>query len=285
MQIIVTGSAGKLGRAALPVLKAAGHRLTGLDLRAGTAGGVRTLACDCTDFGEVLGAFSGGDTMGGVPDAILHLAGIPMPGLATDQKTFATNTISTYNVFSAAARLGIKRVVWASSETILGLPGSTPPDFAPLTEEHPDRPEWSYGLSKKLGESMAAEFTRWNPALTIVSLRFSNVFEAADYAQRDAVERKPAIRKFNLWSYVDARDAAEACRLALEADLRGHQKMIIAAADSIVSHASAELMATHFPGVPVRGPLEGNASLLSSARAKQLIGYEPRHSWREAGDT
>jgi nucleoside-diphosphate-sugar epimerase len=145
----------------------------------------------------------------------------------------------------------------------------------------PDRPEWSSALSKKLGKTMADEFVRWNRALTIASLRFSNVFEAADYASREAVEAKPASRRFNLWGYVDARDAGEACRLAVEADLEDHERMIVAAADTIISTPSAALMAEHFPDVPIRGTLEGNISLLSSARAAEKIGYRPCHSWRD----
>jgi len=280
MQVMVTGSAGKIGREAVKALRAAGHAVTGLDLRGGMVDGVRTLACDCADFGEVIGAFSGVDTMAR-PDAIVHLAGIPMPGLKPDATIFATNTVSTYNVFSAAARLGIKRIAWASSETILSLPFPTPPAFAPLDESHPDRPEWSYSLTKKLGEEMADQFVRWHPEMTIVSLRFSNVFDAADYIQRPATASKPAIRKVNMWGYVDARDAGEACRLAIEADLTGHHRMIIAAADTVVDVPSAALMAEFYPGVPLRSTVEGYSSLLSTANAERLIGYRPQHSWRD----
>jgi nucleoside-diphosphate-sugar epimerase len=280
MQVMVTGSAGKIGREAVKALRAAGHAVTGLDLRGGMVDGVRTVACDCADFGEVIGAFSGVDTMAR-PDAIVHLAGIPMPGLKPDATIFATNTVSTYNVFSAAARLGIKRIAWGSSETILGLPFPTPPAFAPLDESHPDRPEWSYSLTKKLGEEMADQFVRWHPEMTIVSLRFSNVFDAADYIQRPATASKPAIRKVNMWGYVDARDAGEACRLAIEADLTGHHRMIIAAADTVVDVPSAALMAEFYPGVPLRSTVEGYSSLLSTANAERLIGYRPQHSWRD----
>lgn len=280
MNVFVTGSAGKIGREAVLALRSAGHSVIGLDFRSSTSDGVRTLACDCTDFGQVYGALSGVDTFP-KPDAVVHLAGIPAPGRATDATTFAANTLSTYNVFSAAARLGIKRVAWGSSETILGLPFANPPAFAPLDESHPDRPEWSYSLSKKLGESMADDFTRWHADLTIVSLRFSNVFDKADYAQRDAIVRNPGQRKVNMWGYVDARDAGEACRLAIEADVSGHERLIIAAADTIVDIPSAELMSKYYSQVPLRGTLEGNVSLLSSAAAGRVIGYRPKHTWRD----
>lgn len=279
MQVMVTGSAGKIGREAVRALKAAGHKVIGLDLKGGTIDGVRTVRVDCADFGQLMGAFSGVDTMA-KPDAIVHLAGIPMPGLASDADIFQVNTLSTYNVFSACARLGIEHVVWASSETVLGLPFTTPPAYLPLDEEAPDLPNWSYSLSKHLGETMADQFVRWYPAMTIASLRFSNVFDAADYAAREGIEARPDARKLNLWAYVDARDCGEACRLAVEASLSGHQRMIIAAADCVVSVPSGELAARYFPDTPIREGFEGNASFLSSARAGELIGYHPNHSWR-----
>lgn len=280
MLVAVTGSSGKIGSAAIAALTSAGHKVVALDLHARVADGIRTVACDCTDFGQVMGALTGIDTMGR-PDAIVHMAGIPRPAQETDQVTFAANTISTYNVFSAVARLGISRVVWGSSETIMGLPFATPPQFVPLDEGHPDRPEWSYALSKKLGETMAEEFCRWNKDLSIISLRFSNVYTARDYAMRKPGPADTQLRRFNLWGYVDARDAGEACRLAVEANLSGHERMIIAAADTVVDTPTADLLAEHFPGVAVNGTLAGHASLLSSSRAASKIGYAPRHSWRD----
>ena len=128
---------------------------------------------------------------------------------------------------------------------------------------------------------MAETFVRWHPDMSIVSLRFSNVFSDEDYDQLAAIQRKPGMRQVNLWGYVDARDAGEACRLAVEADLDGHQRMVIAAADSIVDVPSVTLAAEYFAGVPVTGDLSGNTSLLSSARAAERIGYVPAHSWRD----
>lgn len=277
--IVITGSSGKLGQFAVKALRKAGHRVVGLDLVVPTAP-ARFIRCDCTDFGEVMSALSGIDITGGVPDAVVHLAGIPMPGMASDHRTFEVNVRSTYNVMSSCARLGIRKLVWASSETILGLPFTTPPEFAPIDESHPDRPEWSYALAKQLGETMADGFARWHPAMSILSLRFSNVFAAADYATLTALQDKPAARKMNLWSYVDAEDAGEACRKAVEADISGHHRMIVAAGDTIMETPSAQLMAAHFPDVPLR-TVTGNQSLLSSDRARALIGYEPCFGWRD----
>jgi nucleoside-diphosphate-sugar epimerase len=281
MHVIVTGSAGKLGREAAVALLRAGHDVTGFELKADFTGAHPTVAVDCTRFGQVMGALGGVDTVRKRPEAVVHLAAIPGPGLVPDHKVFEANTISTYNVFSAAARLGIARVVWASSETLLGLPFRKPPAFAPLDESHPDRPEWSYSLSKQMGETMADSFVRWRGDLSIASLRFANVKAAADYPALIEARADPAGAKFNLWSYVDARDGGEACRLAVEAPLAGHERMIVAAADSTSDISSAELMAKYFPDVPLTRPLVGFESLLSSQRAKKLIGYQPVHGWRQ----
>lgn len=279
MKIAVTGSSGKLGRVAMRGLRDAGHRVTGFDLSASTYGDP-TVRLDCSDFGAVIGALSGVDAAARGFDAVLHLAGIPMPGTTTDEAAFRVNTLSTYNVFSASARLGIDKVVWASSETILGLPFADPPEFAPITEAHPLKPNWSYALSKLLGEEMAAQFARWHPKMAITSLRFSNVYSADDYAAIPAIHADPASRKWNLWGYVDAEDAADACRLALEADHKGHRALIIAAADNVAGQDSRALMAGHFPTVPLADDLAGDASLLSSAAAHAAIGYAPSRSWR-----
>lgn len=280
MRVAVTGAAGKIGRHAVAALKRAGHSVVGFDLRPGLVEGARVAACDCTDFGAVMGALSGVDSMGGAFDAVVHMAGIPMPGLAADHTTFTANTVSTYNVFSACARLKIPRIAWGSSETIFGLPFATPPEAVPLDETSPDRPEWSYALSKKLGEEMAEHFVRWSPGLTIVSLRFSNVYDASDYAARAAIVANPMLRRGNLWSYVDARDAGEACRLALEADLSGHERLVIAADETVLDVPTRELLAAFFPDVPLRASLDGTRSLLSSRRAQERIGFRPVHGWR-----
>lgn len=276
MRIVVTGANGKIGREAVRELKAAGHVVVGWDI-VGTGPQV-----NCADFGAVLGAMSGIDVMGGVPDAVLHLAGIPMPGRAPDHVIFENNTLSTYNVFSACARLRVNRIVWASSETILGLPFKTPPAFVPLDETHPDRPEWSYSLTKMLGEKMAEQYVRWHAGLSIASLRFSNVCDESDYAQFRQNPEMVLRRAANLWSYIDVRDAGLACRLALEADFKGHQTMIIAAADSIAPQATEELLKNRYPDVPVRGDISGFKSLQSSAKAKAVIGFEPQYSWRNS---
>jgi nucleoside-diphosphate-sugar epimerase len=281
MRVAVTGGSGKVGREAIRSLEAAGHLAVNFDLKP-SPDGARTVIADVSDFGQAMGALSGVDLAGGAFEAVLHLAGIPAPGLAPDHRVFENNTFSTYNVFSACRRLGIKRIAWASSETLLGLPHDEPPPFAPM-DESVSRPEWSYSLSKQLGEVMAEAFCRWTPDASIVSLRFSHVHAEADYALLKAMQDRPEMRRLNLWAYVDARDCGEACRLALEVAPPGHEAFIIAAADNAFGLPSAELMARFFPEVPIRSELQNHQSLLSSAKAERMLGYRPQHSWRDPG--
>ena len=184
-------------------------------------------------------------------------------------------------MFEAARRLGIANIVRASSETVLGLPFDTPPLYAPADEACPPRPESAYSLSKLLGEQMAEQFCRWDPRLKIVGLRLSNVMEPDDYARFPRFDAEARLRKWNLWSYIDARDAAQAIRKALEADLRGAEVFVIANADTVMTRPNAELVAESFPGVPYDEATGPNATLLAIEKARRMLGYEPEHSWRD----
>jgi nucleoside-diphosphate-sugar epimerase len=236
------------------------------------------LAADVTDFGQALEALAGGAAMAGF-DAVVHLAAIPSPAHATPDQVFRTNITSTHAVFAAAARGGVKRVVWASSETTLGLPFDRPPDYAPVDEAHV-YPETSYALSKVLGEEMARQFNRWS-GIPIVGLRFSNIMVRDDYQRFPSYWDDPHLRKWNLWGYVDESHVAQSVRLALEADLTGADSFIIAAADTVMKRPSRDLMAEVFPGVPVADHVEGNDTLLAIGKAQQTLGYSPTFSWRE----
>ena len=283
MRIAVTGGSGKAGRAIVRDLLEHGHDVLNID-RVPSAESSSPdspapfMVADVTDFGQTLEALSGGDRLPGI-EAVVHLAAIPSPVHATPDVVFRTNIVSTHTVFAAAARLQLRRVVWASSETTLGLPFDRPPDYVPVDEEHPLRPESSYALSKVLGEEMARQFSRWT-GIPFVGLRFSNVMERADYERFPAFWEDPHLRKWNLWSYVDESHVAESVRRALVADISGAEAFVIAAADTVMRQPSRELMAQVFPAVPVRAGVTGNDTLLGIDKARRLLGYAPTFSWR-----
>ena len=278
MRIVVTGGSGKAGRAVVRDLVEHGHDVLNVDLVPSRDPVAPFLPADLTDYGQVLEALSGAEVLPGV-EAVVHLAAIPAPDRGTPDIIFRTNMTSTHAVFAAAWRLGLKRVVWASSETTLGLPFDPPPEYAPVDEDHPLRPESSYALSKVLGEEMARQFHRWS-GIPIVGLRFSNVMERADYAAFPAFWDDPHRRKWNLWSYVDESHVAQSCRLGLEADV-GAEAFVIAAGDTVMRRPSRELMAEVFPGVPVRDVDGEHGTLLGIAKARRLLGYSPAFTWRE----
>ena len=220
-RVLVTGGSGKAGRACVRELLEHGYEVINVDAARPSEALCPFIEADLTDFGQALEALSGVDSRHDKVDAVVHLAAIPAPGRHTNAVTFRNNILSTYNVFEAARKLEIRNLVWASSETVLGLPFDQPPPYAPLDEEYPARPETAYSLSKSLGEEMARQFCRWDPDLKIIGLRFSNVMEPADYARFPCFDENPQSRKWNLWGYIDARDAAQAVRRAVEAPLKG----------------------------------------------------------------
>lgn len=288
--IIVTGGSGKAGRAVCRHLVERGYNVLNIDMLASSDPVCPMLKVDLTDFAQVMDAmqWSGGKDHPfrkfRTPDAVVHFAAIPAPDLQPEEVTFRTNIVSTYNVFDAALRAGVRRIVWASSETTLGLPFSpeNPPAYAPVDEDHPMRPESGYSLSKDLGEEMARQMARWNPGSSFIGLRLSNVMEPRDYARFASWQDTPHFREWNLWSYIDARDCAQAVRRALHVDLVGADHFIIANADSVMTRSSADLMAEVFPGVPMRDAVSGTQTLLSIEKARRVLGYEPEYSWREA---
>ncbi len=283
-RVAVTGGSGKLGRAVVRELVEHGYDVVNLDAAPPRADLCPYTRIDLTDYGQTLEALTAIDSLYTQVDAVVHLAAIPGPGVAPNAATFANNIRATYNVFSAARAAGITNVVWASSETVLGLPFETPPPYIPVDEEYPGRPETSYSLAKHLEEHMAAQFCRWNPRLKMIGLRFSNVMEPADYAAFPSFDADPTLRSWNLWSYIDARDGAQAVRRALEHDATGMDVFIIANADSVMSRPSLELAAEVFPDVPIKREVAGTGTLLSIDKARRVLGYEPRHSWRDQID-
>ena len=284
-RICVTGATGKAGRAAVGELREQGYEvvatdnaLTGDDVAAGV------LRADLTDYGQATEVLRG-------TDAVVHLANIPAPGRSTPAVTFNANVTMNFNVFHAAASLGLARVVWASSETTLGLPfghgreqipggAGAPPRYAPVDEDHFPVPNTTYALSKVASETLAEQISRWSD-IPFVGLRISNIMELHDYERFPSYWPDPHSRKWNLWGYVDVRDVAAACRLGLEADVTGSQNVIIAAADTVMNRPTREVLAEVFPDVRLTREIGEFDTLLAIDRARQLLGYKPRHSWRD----
>ena len=278
MRVAVTGGSGKLGRSVVRRLSEDGHEVTSLD-RTGTRGQGFT-EVDLRNYGQVVDVLLGLEDRHAGFDAVVHLAAIPAPGHAPDAATFENNMLSTYNVFQAARRAGIKKIVYASSETVLGLPFDVAPPYVPVDEEYPARPESTYSLVKHLEEQMAIQLTRWDPELSITGLRFSNVMDPEDYEEFPGFDADARLRKWNLWGYIDGRDGAQAVSRALEHGSPGFEAFIIANADTVMSRSSASLAAEVFPEVPVVKELGEHETLLSIDKAKRLLGYAPEHSWR-----
>jgi nucleoside-diphosphate-sugar epimerase len=273
-KIVVTGGSGKAGRATVRELLAHGYEVLNIDIAPPREALSPYRAVDLMQLGETVEALHGAD-------AVVHLAANPNPTGWTEERMFRHNTTTTYNVFRAATVLGFERVVWASSETTLGLPFEREqPRYAPIDEQHPLFPETSYALSKVVSEEMARQFSRWS-GIPFAGLRFSNIMEPDAYKNFPGFWDDAHKRKWNLWGYVDARDVAQSCRLGLEADLQGAEAFIIAAADTVMNRPSRELMAEVFPNVPQRDGIGEFDTLLGIDKARRLLGYTPAHSWRE----
>jgi nucleoside-diphosphate-sugar epimerase len=282
-RICVTGAAGRAGRVVVRHLLDHGYQVITTDA-AVAAHDVRAgvLRADLTDYGQATEVLNGAD-------AVVHLANIPAAGLVTPAITFTSNVTMNFNVFHAAASLGVRRVVWASSETTLGLPfgggprelggEGPPPRYAPVDEDHYPLPTTTYALSKVTSETIAEHIARWS-GIPFIGLRFATILDTADYERISLFWSDPHARKANLWSYLDARDMATACRLALEADVAGSQSLIVAAADTVMNKPSAQLLAEVFPDVPLTREIGEFGTLLAIDRARQTLGYCPRYSWR-----
>lgn len=289
--IVVTGGSGKVGRACVKDLMEHGYQVTSVDMvpppgqsNPPKPTDVTFSRVDITDFGQVMEALSGIDERTGGVTGVVHLGAIAAPGQAPNQVIFRVNTVSTYNVFEAARQLGIRNVVWASSETVYGIPYPKGPQYVPVDEDI-ERPETAYSLSKLMGEKMAEQFCRWDPKTKIVGLRFSNVMEPQDYANFPGFQKDANSRRFNLWTYIDARDAAQAIRLSLEAKLTGAHVFGIANADSVMNRANDKLLDEVFPKAKRKRAIAANESLISIERAATVLGYKPAHGWRKAART
>jgi nucleoside-diphosphate-sugar epimerase len=265
----------------IKALRDAGHEVTNLD-RA-IPGGIESpgfIKVDLTDYGATFAALHG-------HDAVVQLAanGEPDWDHLSGAARFHVNTLIAYNVFQASVHLGIKRVVWASSETVLGFPFTIPPTLLPTIDEDPAIPTSSYGISKAVTEELARLMAR-RYGTTFVGLRFSNLFydvpgHVTSYERLPKIWADPMSKRFDLWAYVDSRDVAQSCVKGIEADVTGAPVMTIAAPDTLMTQTNEELLALAFPGCRLRPGIGSHDTLISIETARRLIGYEPEWTWRK----
>jgi len=282
MRVVVTGAAGRLGRAVMARAQESGIETVGVDRIASVGQGQRqTIVTDLCDLGQVCGALAGAD-------AVIHLAAIPAPVGYPPEVVFRNNVLGQFNVYEAAAILGIRRVVEASSVSALGFPWQhrwSEPLYLPIDEQHPLLPQDAYGLSKAVGEDIAAAYCRRTGG-SAASLRFSTIVDADGYRRFvDGVRARPGDVAPVLWSYTDLRDAAEACVLALTAPFEGHQPLFIVADDTSSDLATDVLLERYFPAVPRRpGDRPARWPLIDGTRATEVLRYHPRYRWQAALD-
>ena len=279
--VLVTGGSGKLGRFVVERLRTSGWNVISADRAPHPDKSVTQVLVDLRDAGQVLDLVTGVNERINKLDAIVHLAAIPAPGIFSDLRTIENNFNSTINVFTAAKNAGVKKVVFASSETVLGLPFDVPPPYLPVDEEYQPRPESFYSLSKYLEETAAEQFCRWDDSLSIIGLRFSNVMDPSEYPGFEAFQDDAMKRKWNLWAYIDGRDGAQAVERALDYREPGFEAFIIANSDSVMRTPNLQLIDQVFAGVPLKREIEPHETLLSIAKAQRVLGYKPEHSWRD----
>ena len=290
-RVVFTGGSGKAGKHVVPWLKTKGYEILNLDLKPLDCPDVNTLYTDVTDSGQVFNALSAhfsfdGYATGKGPakvDAVVHFAAIPRIQLQPDNLTFAANVTSTYNVIEAAVKLGIRKVIIASSETTYGVcfaEGDKDFHHFPLEEDYDTDPMDSYGLSKVVNEKTARAFAMRYGA-DIYALRIGNVIEPHEYDRFPAFMADPPSRKRNAWSYIDARDLGQIVHLCIEKDGLGFE-VFNAVNDTITAREpTADFLARWCPGTPVRRPLKGDEAPLSNRKARDVLGFVEEHNWRK----
>ncbi|MBB6628203.1 NAD(P)-dependent oxidoreductase [Nocardioides sp. KIGAM211] len=291
MRIFFTGGSGKAGKHVAPFLASQGHQVTNADLAPLGHPDVHDLRVDLTDAGETYSALAGLATMDELDlpekpsyDAVVHFAAVPRILLTSDASTYAANILSTYHVLEAATRLGIRKVVFASSETTYGIcfaQGEQRPLYLPVDEEHPTVPEDSYAMSKVAGEVTARSFHARTGA-DVYGLRINNVIEPHEYAEMfPAFLDDPSLRRRNVFAYIDVRDLGQMVQRCLTTDGLGYEVFNVANADMSVSATTQEIRERFYDGVEVRRELGPDETFYAIDKARDLLGFSPEHSWRD----
>lgn len=272
MHVAVTGGSGRIGQATVKELLDHGYRVTSIDQRPAPERLCPSHIADLTDFGQTVNVLKG-------VEAVIHLAAIPSAGTYADPTVFSTNVISHWNVLEAAHTLGIGKVVTASSIQVISQVGADRPVFPrrfPVDETQPTYPQQSYALSKVLGEEIDRSYGL--KGMQVLGMRFAWV-TTVEYVRQIPADRRGD--PIGFWSYVDVRDVAQICRLGIEAEGLGAEAFFVTAADTLRIEPSRELIRRHFPEAEIDPQLDGNQSCVDIRKARRLLGYDPKYSWRE----
>ena len=280
-RIAITGGSGLTGHWIVKHFVEQGYDVVNLDSQRPKEALCRTIQTDLTHPGQVINALSPFGTGDRRPyDGVVHFAAIPRAHENPNDEVYRVNTLSTYNVLEACAIHGIDKVVVASSESSYGICFASDffePNYLPVDEAHPQLPEDSYGLSKVVNEVTAAAFHR-RTGMQVISFRLGNILTPEMHDQIRANFDQPEWRLRILWSYIDARDVAIACQLAIEKDGLGCEPLILAADDHSSNLPSTELIRRFLPGVTdIRHHYTGRESLLSNQRVKDVLGWEQKY--------
>ena len=290
-RVAFTGGSGKAGRHVIPYLLNCGYNVLNLDLVPLDANGVNNLIVDITDSGQVfnsLTSYLNIDELKKSPgsnkfDALVHFAAIPRILIKSDEETFRVNVLGTYNVIEAAVKLGIKKIIIASSETTYGVcfaNGNMDPEWLPVDESHPTEPMDSYGLSKVINEQTAKSF-QLRSGFDIYSLRIGNVIEPDEYHRFKDFFKNPSQRLRNIFNYIDARDLGQVVNLCLSKDGLGYDVFNVGNNNNSVDIKNKDIIEKYFKNVKIKEKLADYEALFSNKKIKNILGFKEEHNWKK----